>query len=240
MQGDVGGALRVAVLEQDVLLRERILVPRLREHGFDATGLEDIAALERQMSACPPDMLLLDTTLSGADAFALSRSLRQRFPGVGIVMLGGSRTGAERIRGLAESADAFLVKPLEIELAVATLHSVARRLAAGTSAMAGVACAAAPVPGWRLDASEWRLLAPCGAGIPLSRSERPLVRCLVRNAGQVVARDALIASLTGDAYSFDPHRLDSLVHRLRRKVVAVSQQPLPLSAVHGQGYVFTG
>jgi DNA-binding response OmpR family regulator len=50
-------------------------------------------------------------------------------------------------------------------------------------------------------------------------------------------REALIGALTRDVYDFDTHRLDSLIHRLRKKVLNVIGEPLPLNAVHGEGYV---
>jgi DNA-binding response OmpR family regulator len=42
---------------------------------------------------------------------------------------------------------------------------------------------------------------------------------------------------TTDVFDFDPHRLDSLIHRLRKKVLTVIGEPLPLNAVHREGYV---
>jgi DNA-binding response OmpR family regulator len=52
-----------------------------------------------------------------------------------------------------------------------------------------------------------------------------------------VSRDTLISRLTQDIHDFDPHRLEMLIHRLRRKVVSVTNEPLPLDAVRGVGYV---
>jgi len=75
--------------------------------------------------------------------------------------------------------------------------------------------------------------------VALTKSERPLLHRLYGDAGEVVARDVLIAALTADVHAFDTHRLDSLIHRLRRKVIEACGTPLPLTAVHGEGYVFT-
>ena len=54
--------------------------------------------------------------------------------------------------------------------------------------------------------------------------------------GEVVARDELITVLTDSAYDFDPHRLEMLVHRLRRKVSNTLLLSLPLRTVRGIGY----
>jgi DNA-binding response OmpR family regulator len=51
-------------------------------------------------------------------------------------------------------------------------------------------------------------------------------------------RETLIAALTDNVHDFDPHRIDSMIHRLRRKVADATGAQLPLLAVHGEGYVF--
>lgn len=226
-------SLRVALLEDDVVLRERILSPRLRDHGFDVIGLGSAAALERLLVAGVPDIIVLDVGLPDADGFELAQSLRSRFPAVGVVMLTGRQSPHDKVRGLVDGADAYLTKPVDMGLLAATLHSLARRLQ-----VAAVNDDVAPQAGWRLDAGGWRLLAPCGQAVALTRSERPLVRCLMQHSGEVVGREALIATLTSNTFEFDTHRLDSLIHRLRRKIAAGSAHPFPLSAVHGAGYVF--
>lgn len=226
--------LRVAVLEDDAVLRERILLPRLRDHGFEVVGMGTAAALEQLLVAHRPDIIVLDIGLPDADGFELAQSLRSRFPAIGVVMLTGRRSPQDRVRGLVEGADAYLVKPAEPALLAATLHSLARRLRRVEDAAADPAGL-----GWRLDGNGWRLLAPCGQPVALTRSERPLLHCLMQHAGEVVGREALAATLTADTFSFDMHRLDSLIHRLRRKIAMASRHPFPLSAVHGAGYVFS-
>jgi DNA-binding response OmpR family regulator len=224
-----GAMPRVALLEDDALLRERILLPGLANYGFLATGMETAAELELHLQSHPADIVVLDVGLPDADGFAVARELRARFPGIGIVMLTGRGETPDRVRGLSLGADAYLAKPVEIELLAATLHSLARRVH-GTPARAP--------QGWRLESNGWCLLSPGGDSIALTKTERRLLQPLVAAAGEVVEREALIAALTDNVHDFDPHRLDSLVHRLRRKVASACGAQLPLQAVHGEGYVF--
>ena len=71
----------------------------------------------------------------------------------------------------------------------------------------------------------------------LTKSERRLFQRLLASSGEIVTREALIATLTENVYDFDTHRLDSMIHRLRRKVADACGERLPLIAVHGEGYV---
>ncbi len=229
---DADGALRVALLEDDLLLRDRVLMPRLRDFGFDVTGLETAAELFAHLKAQSADIVVLDVGLPDSDGFTVARQLRAESPSLGIVMLTGRGETPDRVRGLSEGADAYLSKPVEIELLAATLHSLARRLRGRGERASGLRR-------WRLDSGGWCLVSPSGGSAALTKSERRLCHRLIEAAGQIVARETLIAALTDNAYDFDPHRLDSMLHRLRRKVADSCGEPLPLVAVHGEGYVLT-
>jgi DNA-binding response OmpR family regulator len=225
-------ALQVALLEDDLMLRDRILLPGLANFGFVVAGLETVVELEQYLATRRADIVVLDVGLPDGDGFTVARGLRTRFPGIGIVMLTGRGETPDRVRGLSEGADAYLSKPVEIELLAATLHSLARRLRDVPLP--------APRKHWDFDANGWCLVSPAGRSVALTKSERLLLHALAASAGEVVARESLAASLTDNVYDFDMHRLDSMVHRLRRKVADACGEQLPLAAVHGEGYVLNG
>jgi DNA-binding response OmpR family regulator len=226
----VDTALRIVLLEDDALLRDRILLPGLANYGFVVDGMETAAELDRQLLTHVADIVVLDVGLPDADGFEVARGLRQRFPDIGIVMLTGRGETPDRVRGLSQGADAYLSKPVEIDLLAATLHTLARRVQRTPPAAAARE--------WRLDANGWCLLAPAGESIALTKTERRLLQPLVAANGDVVVRETLIAALTDNVHDFDPHRIDSMIHRLRRKVAGATGAQLPLLAVHGEGYVF--
>jgi DNA-binding response OmpR family regulator len=222
-------SLHLILLEDDVLLRDRVLVPRLRQFGFEVVPVGYVAEMVESIGRRKPDIVVLDIGLPDSDGFEVTRWLRKELPDIGIVMLTGRGENADRVRGLSEGADAYLSKPVEIDVLVATLHSVARRLRPPSSGLQGGT--------WRLDSDDWLLLSPTGGRVTLSKTERRLLEKLMKHANQVVSREALISALTDDVDAFDPHRLDSLVHRLRRKVLGALGEPLPLDAAHGAGYL---
>ena len=71
----------------------------------------------------------------------------------------------------------------------------------------------------------------------MSKTERRLLQLLMDKPGRMIVRDAIFRHLSPDPDDFDPHRLDSLIHRLRRKVQKASAEDFPLTCVHGEGYV---
>ncbi|OOG56351.1 response regulator transcription factor [Rhodanobacter sp. C03] len=222
--------LRLLLIDDDALLRDRVLTPRLRQFGFEVMAIGHVGEMAQAIERRKPDIVLLDIGLPDHDGFEVSRTLRARFSDIGIVMLTGRSETTDRVRGLSEGADAYLSKPVEIDVLVATLHSVARRLKSPSNSVV-------PAGTWKLDSGDWLLLSPSGGRVILSKTERLLLEELMKQPNQVVARDTLIAAITDDIHAFDPHRLDSLIHRLRRKVLASTGEPLLLNAVHGQGYL---
>lgn len=228
----------VAVVEDDHELRERILVPGLADFGFAASGMASAEALYRAMLGTPFDLVVLDVGLPQEDGFSVARHLRQaRAMSIGIVMLTGRTDSRDRVRGLDEGSDVYLAKPVELEVLAATLHSLLRRMRAQAAPLPPSTTDSAP--DWRLEPDGWCLRSPAGIQVALTLAERRVLMRLFAARGEPVARDELIADLTDDIYAFDPHRLEMLVHRLRRKIEERSGEAPPLRAARGTGYAFT-
>lgn len=219
---------RVAVLEDDAELRERILIPGLEDFGFQVVGTGTAAELYRQMVSGPFDIIVLDLGLPDEDGLSVARYLRS-VSSVGLVMLTGSQERNDRIRALQESVDAFLTKPVDVDVLAATIHSLARRLHQQPTAT---------TRRWELESNGWCLVSPSRCSIALTKTERRLSLVLMDANGATVTREQLIASFTSNVFDFDMHRLDSMIHRLRRKVADTCGETLPLVAVHGEGYAF--
>ena len=226
-------AWRIGVLEDDAQLREGIILPGLRYFGFDATGVGMAAELYRSMLLQPFDMVVLDIGVPDENGLSVLKHLRQISSQLGIIMLTANTATSDHVEALQRGADAFLNKPVNMEILAATLHGVGRRLAMPSPP---------PVPAgtgkWRLDTDDWCLVTPDGHALPLTAPERCILRVLIARRGEPVSREALIAALTSDVYDFDPHRLEMMVHRLRRKAQDAARVPLPLITSRGQGYRF--
>lgn len=220
-------SLHVVIVEDDVELRDAILAPALRADGCKVVSAGSAAELYQAMLERMPEVVVLDIRLPDQSGFEVARYLRENSD-VGIVMLTGRVTTADRVRGHDLGADAYLTKPVDAAVVCATVRSVARRLAPPDRNVGGA---------WALGADGWRLSAPSGVTIDLSATERALLQRLFAGANTTVLREALIAVLADDANAFDPHRLDMVMHRLRRKLADAGMPVLPLHTVRGVGYV---
>lgn len=229
--------LQVWVVEDDPELLA-LLLDDLAWRGAAVRGLGSAEALYRALLSDRCDIVVLDVGLPGEDGYAVAAHLRSATQ-VGIVMLTGRGAPRDMALGLTQGADLYLVKPPDLDVLAAGLHSLRRRLAGS----APPEPQPAPTPAtaaWQLSADGWTLHAPAGATLALTSMERGVLSRLFDAAGAAVSREQLIAGITDTPWEFDPHRLDVLVHRLRGRVRAAAGADLPLRALRGQGYVLAG
>lgn len=226
----------ILVVEDDDDLRDHVLLPGLKACGFEhVRGAASALEVYRTMLTQPFAVFVLDVGLPDEDGFEVARHVRSASD-AGIVMLTGWRKDTiDHVEGLDIGADAYLTKPVDIELLAATIRSVLRR-----KRHAAPAGDEGTEPTWALSSDGWFLTTSDGLQISLTRIERAFMQLLYAHAGQVVERQAIIAALEkeskDDSGDFDPHRIELLVHRLRKKSTQVAGKPLPLKTIRGTGY----
>jgi DNA-binding response OmpR family regulator len=220
--------LKVAVLEDDVSLLSNVLIPGLTALGFDVEGFRVAKDFYRRLLAQSFDALVLDIDLPDEDGRHTARYLRVHRPEVALIALTGLRLPPAHES--KPEVDAWLTKPIDIELLAVILSDLRKRKQAKDSAGSGAGR-------WRFDPSDWTLYAPDGRGLVLSLRERVVVEQLLAVPGRSVSREELVAALDEHGYELDSKGLDVLVHRLRRKVSEALDLPLPLHTTRGRGFV---
>ena len=185
-QGDRGSEVAdgnrqlILVVEDDPELRDEILRPGLHEAGFDTIGAGSAIEAYRSMLSQDYSMLILDIGLPDEDGFTLARNLRE-VTDAGIIMLTGrSYSNVERARALNESADAYLTKPVDIDVLSATVRSILRRQHGQPATESR-----RPPPGWHLDMNGWNLVTSGGHNIRLTHAERGLLELLFANPSEI-------------------------------------------------------
>ena len=225
----------LAVVEDEPTQRH-LLVDYLGRQGFRVTGLEGGPDLRKLMERESPALVLLDIGLRGEDGFTLARYLRERAPGIGIIMVTASGDTIDRVVGLETGADDYIPKPFDARELLARVKSVLRRVAAG----------AVPPPAARrvrmgrrvLDLDRRMLLGEDGAEETLAASEFDLLRLFAEHPNRPLARDWLLESTSHrDAEAFD-RAIDLRITRLRRKIEVDPAFPEAIRTVRGVGYMF--
>lgn len=219
-------ALRVAIVEDEPELLENLIIG-LTAKGFQVFGVIDGKELDRLLTENPVDVIILDLGLPGEDGLSIAQRLHRTNSDYGIIMLTARDTTQDKISGMQSGADNYFVKPVDLGVLEAAIHSLARRLEKDTA------------PGWVMNSVASCLKTPKGVLIPLTAMECILLDLLMRNAGQNVSRTEILKALgQPDEISSYP-RLEVLISRLRSKTAkADPASPLPLKARHNMGYIF--
>lgn len=224
--------LLIYLVDDDDDLREEIL-ETLGDSGFQVEGFADAPSLYKRLERQPCQILILDVGLPGESGFEILGRLGDLRQKMGVIMLTGHGGTQDQVLGLSLGADAYLVKPTDLEIIEASILSLARRLA-----LLNLAPVQPPeVEGWECISNGWILQAPDGTELPLTPQERLFVQRLFEDPGNAVDRDSLLEALgINDLYG-DYHRLDAMVSRLRKKALD-RNLTLPLRALRGHGFIF--
>jgi DNA-binding response OmpR family regulator len=137
------------------------------------------------------------------------------------------------VRGLLDGADDYLPKPCEPAELLARVKALARRSQAQPSAADSRLMAAG---GLQLDPLRHTVTLSNGKSADLTPTESQLLHCLMRNAGQVVSHERLIAEAWGTNYDGSSNQLEVYVHRLRNKLRKELGARELIRTVPGSGY----
>ncbi len=228
----------VALVEDEVVLRQEMAF-QLRHMGFSVEVFDSAPGLYRYLATHPRTIVVLDIGLPGENGLSVCEYLRQHDAHLGIVFLTARGLRDERLQGMSAGADAYFVKPVDMDELALVLKRLASRLTATVTNPAALLLEgqAAATQGWLLDMTSGFLIAPNQVRVRLSVNEGQVFRALLAKAGEVCFDVELHMAMGSQTALPDRRRLEVLVSRLRSKVERECGIKLPLRTVRSQGYL---
>ncbi|HXS98209.1 MAG TPA: response regulator transcription factor [Candidatus Limnocylindrales bacterium] len=211
-ENSLAAALRQGLEEEN----HRVLVA--------SDGLEALHAAE----TCDFDAILLDVMLPGLDGIQLVRRLRSSGRQTPVLMLTARDDAADIIRGLDAGADDYLTKPFSFDVLLARLRAITRRAAQPAKSRL-------QTDDLLLDPAShavWR----AGAPVTLTPTEYRVLEFLMRRAGHVVSRSAIIDGVWGFEEDVEANTVDAFIRHLREKIDVGHTRKL-IHTVRGYGYI---
>lgn len=219
--------MRVLVVEDETKTASFIR-KALQSEGFAADVCRDGDAALVAASMTPFDAIVLDIMLPGRDGLSVVRRLRERGVATPVLLLSARGEVRERVEGLDAGADDYLAKPCDLTELIARVRALVRR---GGESKAVVL----RLGDLTLDTVS-REARRGDRTIELTTREYRLLEFLLRSAGRICGRMALVEKVWD--YDFDPgtNVVDVYIKRLREKIDAGFETKL-LHTVRGIGYV---
>jgi len=179
-----------------------------------------------------PDLVILDIMMPEMSGFDILKEIR-RFSDVPVIMLTAKGNEIDKVMGLNLGADDYITKPFgHLEL-LARVKTVLRR-AGGMPLSHELPFTAGPI---HVD-FERRQVAVDGEPVSLTGTEYRLMYHLVRNAGQVMTHESLLAHVWGREYTDEIDYLKVYISRLRNKLEKDPRNPEYIFTEYGVGYWF--
>jgi DNA-binding response OmpR family regulator len=222
-------SMRLLVVDDEVELADAV-ARGLRRDGYAVDLAHNGAEAIDKLMITEYDLVCLDLTMPGIDGRDVCRQIRSGLglePPPRVLMLTARDALEDRVAGLDDGADDYLVKPFAFPELLARVRSLLRREAATSSAVL-------TVRDLQLDSARHEARRG-GRPLDLTAKEFALLRYFMTHPGQVLSQETLLEHVW-DEYA-DPftNTVRVTVGTLRRKLV-VDDESQPIDTIVGRGY----
>jgi DNA-binding response OmpR family regulator len=201
--------MRVLIVEDDAGIATG-LAATLKASGYAVDVTPTLALASAALRVEPFDLVLLDLSLPDGDGLDWLRQVRRSGSVMPVLIMTARDALPERVAGLDEGADDYVVKPFEPEELLARMRVALRRSEGRASPLLRHG-------DLEVDPAAHSVLRN-GEPVALRAKEFALLLALLRGSGQVLSRQRLEQALYGFDEVLDSNALEVHMHHLRRKL----------------------
>lgn len=226
---------RIFIVEDDPKITA-VLKRTLEKYGFEASGVSEFRDIMPELEVYEPHLVMLDINLPYYDGYYWCRQIRKK-SNLPIIFISARAGEMDQVMAIENGGDDYITKPIHLDLFIAKIKSVLRRVYGDYAVSTGLA----PSPenelniqGLRLNLSRNELIWQ-KRKTQLSKNEQLLAECFMQQYGKTVSRDQLLGTLWDNAQFVDDNTLTVNVARLRKKLEELGL-PNAIATVRGMGY----
>ncbi|MEA3078007.1 MAG: two-component system, OmpR family, response regulator [Actinomycetota bacterium] len=198
--------MRILVVEDEAKMAD-LLKRGLEREGYavdvSTTGTDALWAVTEHHY----DTIVLDANIPAPDGFEVCRRLREQEKWAPVLMLTARDAVEDRVQGLDAGADDYLTKPFAFAELFARVRALTRRPPATMSTVL-------QVDDLVLDPAA-RTVTRAGEPVVLSAKAFAVLEHLMRNAGDVCTRTAILEHVWDEAYDGLSNIVDVYVRQIR-------------------------
>ena len=209
----------ILVVEDDEAIN-RLLCMNLSVTGYAVTGEYDGAeAMARIERGERYDLGLLDIMLPGADGFELLATFKSA--GIPVIFLTAKNAVEDRVKGLRDGAEDYIVKPFALPELLARIDKVLSRHLPPPESIR--LCDIEIFPGSRTVTKN-------GQPLELTPTQYDLLLLLSKNRNVALSRERILSEIWNSDFIGESRTIDNHISQLRRRT------GLPIVAVSRVGY----
>ncbi|MBM9520298.1 response regulator transcription factor [Desulforhopalus vacuolatus] len=220
--------MKLLLIEDDVKIAA-FIERGMKEAGFSVDVCHDgESGLEHALSV-NYDAAVIDLMLPGLDGLSVISQMREHHVDSPVIILSAKQSVDDRIRGLQQGGDDYMVKPFSFSELLVRVQTLIRRVHKSATPMQ------LAVGAVEMDLLRHEVFRN-GEKVELPTREYALLEHLMRNPGIVISKTSILERVYD--YSFDPQTnvVDVLVCRLRNRIDK-EYEPKMIHTVRGAGYV---
>ncbi|MCE5172040.1 response regulator transcription factor [Paenibacillus profundus] len=187
----------------------------------------------REIMMQEPELVILDVMMPEVDGWEVCRRIREAGSAVPVLMLTAKDEVQDRVRGLDNGADDYLVKPFALEELLARVRALLRRRSDSEGSSHRLT-----FEDIVLDLHT-REVQRDGKSVELTAKEFELLHLFMQNPKRVLPRDMIMEKIWGYDYSGESNVLEVYIAMLRQKTEEHGGKRI-IQTIRGTGYVLRG
>ncbi|MDR4173942.1 response regulator transcription factor [Bacillus nitratireducens] len=226
---------RIFIVEDDSKI-SAVLKRNIEKYGFDASCVTGFRDIMPELKVYEPHLVMLDINLPYFDGYYWCRQIRKK-SNLPIIFISARAGEMDQVLAIDNGGDDYITKPIHLDLLIAKIKGVLRRVYGDYSVSTGLA----PSPENELNVQGLRLnlsrneLTWQKRKTEITKNEQLLAECFMQQYGKTVSRDQLLGTLWDNAQFMDDNTLTVNIGRLRKKLEALGL-PSAITTVRGMGY----
>ena len=205
----------------------------LEKEGYEVRTAADGNSAIEAFRKLPPDLVLLDVMLPGADGYEVLKAIRKSGD-IPVIMVTAKGETFDKVLCLELGADDYIVKPFDGKEMIARVKAVLRRAHGSEEEQAGDLT----FPGLTVSLKEYDAHYE-GKRLEMPPKELEVLYFLASHPNQVFTREQLLSQIWGFDFFGDSRTVDVHIKRLREKLADSEKYGWSLYTVRGVGYKFS-
>lgn len=219
--------MRILLVEDEKLL-SGYLVKGLKNSGYAVDAAYDGEDALYEYSVNDYDLIVLDLNLPKKDGLEVLREIREKDTEIKIIILSARSKVDDRILGLDEGANDYLIKPFDFGELEARIRNLLRREFLQAPVVLSMY-------GLELD-TKAKKASYQGNEITLTRKEYGILEYLMLHKNQVISAEELTEHVWNNEFDPFSNTFRYHIHSLKKKL-NISTQKEWIKTVRGQGYM---